>query len=186
MERLRQISRKLFAVLLVVCVLGGGWVFYKLSGSPGTDILSRIFHKPSVQATSVRVVYTTRYLKCDDTVVESEEVSRENLEPFLASISSDWKAVGQDESSVYLLRTVDDYCPVHSRFRLLILTPGGYVAVYRGKVADPRFLEKEIKSLTEANMDAKTRDMLKQGVIIEDDPEVINETVRLYLEGIND
>ncbi|QUL98483.1 MAG: hypothetical protein IMF26_10830 [Candidatus Fermentithermobacillus carboniphilus] len=141
--------------------------------------------QPVPETASVKVTFVTRYAKCDDVTTTSEEISRDRVESFISTISGEWSAVGKDGSGVQLLRTIDDYCPHHSRTRLIILNRG-HVAVYRGTTPDPRFLIKEYPDIRESALEEKCRDLLKKGYLIEDEPALVDEKVRLYLEGIID
>lgn len=134
----------------------------------------------------VVVTYTTRFLKCDCIGTSEERVPKATLESYLASVSPEWRAAGRRDSKVEFMRQVDDYCSYHARNRLIILQKG-YVHVYRGETPDSRYLMREFRELAEGQIpDVKTRELLKQGVKLEDDPAVVDAKVRLYLEGITD
>jgi len=151
------------------------------------DLVPRLFGEgPAMEKNSVRLTYTTRYLRCDDIETITQEISRDKVDAFVSSLSPEWHAVGREDSGVQLLKEVDDYCPLHKRTRLVILTPKGNLAVYRGQEPDPRFLVKEYGSVHESMLEPKTREILRKGYMIEDDPDQVEEKVRLYLEGIID
>jgi len=179
--------RKVIVGLLGICLIGaavvlGGFVF----GDLKELILSLTGHKAQLSnPASVQITYVTKYLKCGDISTVSEQISRDEVDAFIATLSEEWNAVGREDSGIQLLRTIDDYCPFHAKTRLITLSHG-YVAVYRGNVPDAKFLIKEYKDLRESNLDPKCRSLLEKGVLVEDEPDVVDEKVRLYLEGIID
>ncbi|HHY35681.1 MAG TPA: hypothetical protein GX510_08675 [Firmicutes bacterium] len=134
---------------------------------------------------AARAVFETRYLLCGCVVVEERELEGGKIDVLSASGAPVWQLAGAREGLQCFFRVVNDYCPEHSRFRLITLKDG-VVAVYRGKRAVEGFLLKSYPELQEGLMTPGTKQALTTGVLVEGDPREVDHTVKLYLEGIID
>ncbi|MBE3520260.1 MAG: hypothetical protein IMW97_08255 [Firmicutes bacterium] len=133
----------------------------------------------------VRAVFETRYLLCGCVAVEERELEGGKIDVSSPSGTPAWQLASAREGRPCFFRVVDDYCPEHSRFRLITLKDG-VVAVYRGKRVVGGFLLKTYPELQERLMTSDTRQVLTTGVLVEGDPREVDQTVKLYLEGIID
>lgn len=174
------VSWKAIGILALVTAFLAAITFYAL--------LSR--RRPGVgenapPGQSIRAVFETRYSLCGCVVVEERELEGGKID--LASLSGTpvWQLAGAREGLSCFFRAVNDYCPEHSRFRLITLKDG-VVAVYRGKRAVEGFLVKSYPELQERLMTPDTRQTLTAGVLVEGEPSEVDHTVELYLEGIID
>ncbi len=172
---------RLLVALLVLCAFAGGVVLDKVL-LKGTG--QRFPEMSSASHGEHLVTYRTLYIKCGDVTVVTETVEENDLEPYLAAVSPKWNVSSQDDSGREFFRSVDDFCPEHSRFRFITLT-GGQVAVYRGKgPANPGFLVREYSHLTESSLRRAEKDELRTGLVLEDEPDAVDGKVAKYLEGL--
>ncbi len=184
MKEKQRYSRKQLALLgLMFVALGGG----VLVGRTLWQGLAFSGDNHGSEVSSVRVTYITKYQKCDDISVVSEDIDQSEIESFLASLSEEWKAIGKSSGTVQLLKVVDDWCPNHKHYRLIKIV-GGNVKVFRGQSADERYIVYDLKALTESSIiHQETLDKLKAGVVLfDEDAGNLDALVRSYLEGITD
>jgi hypothetical protein len=171
---------KAIGVLALVTAFLAAITFYALLSKrkPGTGE-----NPGSVQP--VRAVFETRYLRCGCISVEERELQGGSAELLSISSGPTWQLAGGRDGISCFFREIDDYCPEHSRFRLITIKDG-VVAVYRGKRAIQDFLVRSYPALREDLMMPATRQTLANGVVLEGEPATIDETVDLYIEGIID
>lgn len=173
---------KVFWALCVFCVAMAALVLGKLySGGRFGEGLP--WFNPKT-ATHSLVTYRTEY-KCKDVIVSTVEVPEVGLDAYLAAVNPEWGKPASGVTGHQFTRLDPGYCPDHARFRLICLS-GGHVAVYRGKTPDPAFLLKEYKDLPESSLHPRDRDVLREGLVIEDDPDEVDALVAKHLEGIKE
>lgn len=177
---LPSVSWKALGILALVTAFLAAITFYALLSRrrPGTG-------ENVPPGRSIRAVFETHYSLCGCVVVEERELEGGKLDLPSLSGTAVWQLAGAREGLSCFVRVVKDYCPEHSRFRLITLK-GGVVAVYRGRRAVDDFLFKSYPELQENLMTPDTRQTLTTGVLVEGDPREVDETVELYLEGIID
>ncbi len=177
----------LLVALLVLCAFAGGVVLDKV-------VLKGRSLWPPITAPSsgdeIQVQYHTLYTRCGDEVIETDSVSRDAIGDYLGAVSTEWQASSRASSGTdsghHFSRSVDDFCPEHARFRLVTLT-GGLVAVYRGKESSqPKLLIRVYRDLPESHLRKTERELLKAGIVLEDEPGLVDAKVAKYLEGIID
>ena len=113
---------RLIMGLTAICVLCVLIIAAKML-SRGWDKLP-FYSNPNNRVSTVRITYITRYLKCEDYITVQEDISSAQLDAFLNGLSSEWTAIGQENSGIQLLQPIDDYCPFHNETRLLKLVDG--------------------------------------------------------------
>lgn len=171
----------------LICLAAGLAICYRL-GLVGQGI--RWSRDPASESPSrVQVFTVMRYAKCGDEAYSIREMTKDEAAAFVASLPSTW-SVGQsrnsaEDSAIEVVCRVDDFCPEHQRMRLVMMVDGK-VSVFRGAKPDPRFLMTQLSSLTEDLLGPYDVELLKKGLVLEDEPGLVDEKVRLYLEGLID
>ncbi|MGI6620578.1 MAG: hypothetical protein ACOX35_03880 [Bacillota bacterium] len=168
----------LFALVLAGGLILGRYLF------PGLKLPEA---HPGAQASTVRLIYVTRYGKCNDAATAGKDVSRDRLEALFASLSEGWAVMEERDGTIELVRVIDDWCPNHKHYRLIKLHRG-HVVVFRGQDPDDRFILRGYRELEEYLIEhPQTLEQLKQGVLLfDEDPDHLDLLVRSYLEGITD
>lgn len=168
--------------LSAFCVTMAGLVLGKLylGGESGLSLPWFAPPKP----THSLVTYRTEY-KCGDVAVNTVEVPEAGLQAYLSAVSPEWGSPVSSTVGHQFTRVDPDYCPDHARYRLICLSKG-YVAVYRGKRPDPEFLIKEYKDLPESALHPRDREVLREGLLIEGEPDEVDRVVARHLEGIKE
>lgn len=178
------LNRRGLPALLVLLVLFGGILLGRFLL---LDFEFPTPRYPGIEASMIRVIYITRYQKCDDTTTVTQDLGRNQLDLFFESLSEDWNAVDEQDGAIQLLRVVDDWCPNHKNYRLIKMH-SGRVIVFRGQSPDDGFIVSDHKHLEESSIvHRETLEKLRQGIsLFDEDPENLDILVRSYLEGITD
>lgn len=168
----------LFVVVLFAGIIcGKSLISYFIFSVPSTDPI------PS----TIKVVYTTRYSKCGDTVTTTTDINNAQLDSFFASLSDDWHIEQQHDTMINLVKTIDEWCPNHSCYRFIKIYRGR-VVVFRGQSADKNFIVQDYNNLKEfLILHKETLEQLRNGILLFDEnPEHLEILVKSYLEGITD
>lgn len=175
----------LLVALLVLCAFAAGVVLDKVVLKDRS--LWPPMTTPSV-GDEVQVHYHTLYTKCKDVVTETDVVSRGSIGDYLAQVAREWQvSLSSGSDSVHQFsRSIDDFCPEHSRFRFVTLAEGAG-AVYRGKeLSQAGLLVRMYTDIPESRLRKTEKDLLRAGIVLEDEPGLVDAKVAKYLEGIID
>lgn len=141
-----------------------------------------------------RITYVEKFLRCGDTITAARDVPEDEVSGVIAGLSPEWRATFGGDRGIEVLREIDDYCSSHRDYRFIALyrdSPGtpAHVCVFRGRKADPAFLIKERRDLTESLLYPRERESLWAGVEVSLVPEDSLSTdldgkVDSYLQGV--
>lgn len=143
-----------------------------------------------------RVTCLERFTRCGDVATTVQEVPREQLSGFIAGLSPGWSAKESAEGDVEARKDTDGYCPEHRDYRFIALyslvpTEPPVVCVFRGKKADPKYLIRQVRDLTEAGLPLRDRDQLRLGMPVGPgftdpfpDGTDVDQVVATFLEGL--
>lgn len=192
--RARRAIRVVIATLAVLTVVAAASVLEgALAGEPGGR-WPWFFGANTRSPLAATVTYVQRYSRCGDTTTSAVETTKDELPGVLAGLPAGWMVKESRDTSAIVQRDVDGFCPEHEDYRFIALYRGSpaeklHVCVFRGRKADPVFMVKECRDLTEDALYPQDRERLKAGVPVfpeaEDPPGVdLDEKAGLYLSGI--
>lgn len=133
----------------------------------------------------IHALFGTYYSSCGCLVWEERDLHDEDMAVLTGPGGTGWQLVAVREGVSWFFRSVAAYCPDHSRLRLITLKDG-VVRVYRGRDDNERFLVTTYPDLREELMTPDTRSDLASGILVEDEPDSVDDLVERYLEGIID
>ncbi|MGE5578502.1 MAG: hypothetical protein ACM3WU_00540 [Bacillota bacterium] len=142
------------------------------------------------------VTYSMRYAGCKDVVSSVTELPQTDLAGVVATLAGTWTVVESADSHVRVERETGGYCPVHEDFRFVALFKGSptekpHVCVFRGQKADPAFITRERRDLTEDVLYPQEKKSLQAGILItreaSDPPDLdLDEKADALLQGIGE
>ena len=166
---------------LVALIMAAAWVSWS-PGAEGDDPLAagpdseRVVLEPGAV-----VEYRWVYTLCGEEEMQTHPMPEGWLgmdEGKLVSFDPDADVLHLSSQRVVLQKQIEAWCPVHAVYRYITIADG-YVTVYRGTHADPRFIM--LQELPADLLDDKTYSLLEKGILTQRD-----SGVERLLEGIAD